>query len=458
MRLVMTKTIRIILLAILLFTIVTGVISIYRSYHSSNDFDTYYAAGKAVLQGEGIYYPKSAAGQASNEVSPFLYPPIAACFFALLAWMPLGLAAFLWNAVNIVLFFATAVLIFQFLDLDTRQFPHFLRALNKWDLMLFGAIGLSFLIDNLSMAQVNIVVFFIVLASLLLWKRGWHVSAGFVLSTAILIKVTPLLFCLYFALKRAWKLWAGVLLGGLLFTIVIPGFIFGWEGNRLNHRQWLGRTVKPLVIDLTAAFKKEPPHPEKKSVEEYRMMRLTNHLIQANQTFEAVMTRLFLKDRNDYGPERGFPIYVIRHYQNLPVIGGGISMEMLSVLVRVFQLIFILILVYLWSPYSAPPVWNRISFEVALVFLTMTLFSPLTRSQHLVVWLFGYGAGLWALWEENFSSTFRRCLIWFLRAGSVVYLLQVVPYGQAVGMGMWANLILWIGFVIARFQLTKELR
>src|SRR5687768_1546883 len=88
------------LLLVLLLGI-TGAVAARRAVKGSNDFDTFYAGGKAVITGEGVYY--SGEHYETTEESPFLYPPFAACFFALFAWLPLPLAAFLWNALSIAL-------------------------------------------------------------------------------------------------------------------------------------------------------------------------------------------------------------------------------------------------------------------------------------------------------------------------------------------------------------------
>jgi len=74
----------------------------------------------------------------------------------------------------------------------------------------------------------------------------------------------------------------------------------------------------------------------------------------------------------------------------------------------------------------------------------MTLLSPITRSHYFIVWVFGYLTLLFMKAKGSELSKVRF-LLPAARASCVFYLLLAVPYGEAAGMGAWANLVFWLG-------------
>jgi hypothetical protein len=426
-----------------LLGLVMGVVTVYRTYRGSNDFDTYYQAGEALLEGESLY-------QAGAGESPFLYPPIAACFFALFALLPLGAAAFLWNALNVIFFVRALVLIESFLDLRYRELWYAQGRLARVDLALFTVILFAFLLDNLAMAQVNILVFYLVMAALILWKQAKPFAAGLVLSCAVLLKLTPALFLLYFAVKRSGKVLGGALAGGILFAWLVPGLVLGFGLNRAYFIQWFGSMVRPMVSSLKSA-----------GVEQEHQalvpnMRLRSLLAEKNQSLEATLTRWFLANRHDL--EENLPMGVFlstRRYRHLPVIGGGLPRDALTAVVRVFQAFILLTLCCLWAAARREDERGRRALEVSLIFLSMTLLAPLARSHQFISWSFAFSTILW-LANDGADPALRRILRSAGRWALVFYVLQAVPYGKAAGMGTWANLVLWIGFAWAAFEIMRR--
>ncbi|MEN8183253.1 MAG: glycosyltransferase 87 family protein, partial [Myxococcota bacterium] len=69
-----------------------------------NDFGAYYAAGRAVLEGESIY------SVASDEGRMYKYPPALAILIAPLSALPESVAAVIWVAAAVSLTFLSAFL------------------------------------------------------------------------------------------------------------------------------------------------------------------------------------------------------------------------------------------------------------------------------------------------------------------------------------------------------------
>lgn len=440
-----------IILFLIALTVITGLVTVRRSIKQSNDFDTFYEAGKSVLQGRGIYY-SGEYYEDTKEQGPFLYPPFAACFFALFAWMPLALAAFLWNTFNVACFAACLKIILQLSNESKVPWNKLWRGASVKDRCLGIGVSFALLLDNLSMAQVNIVVFLLCLCGLRLWRRQKHLGAGIVLASAITIKLTPALFVLFFILKRQWKVLAGILLGMFLFTLLIPTLIFGFETNRIYHRQWAGRTLKPILIRISSQMGREIPHPLKKSVEVFQYDHLTSLLNQKNQSLPASVTRLLLKDRVRFGYSP-YPIYVARRYEKLPVLFGGIPETALSWLIQGLRGVLVCLMSILWWPRKSGSSPFSRSMEMGLVFLGMTLLPPWCRSHQFVSWLFVYGMLLIRSSQMNlekdrlhsYDMNWLQRLMKISTVSILFYASQALPYGKALGMGTGANLVLFFG-------------
>ncbi|PIR14720.1 MAG: hypothetical protein COV50_01170, partial [Flavobacteriales bacterium CG11_big_fil_rev_8_21_14_0_20_35_7] len=158
--------------------------------------------------------------------------------------------------------------------------------------------------------------------------------AGMPLAFAVLMKLTPLLFVVYFALRRKGKVVLAAGIWALLFTAGIPSLVFGPNQNRIYHQQWLGRMIKPAITAFKAEKEKDETHPLKRSVAAYKADALTSLLTEKNQALQGALTRLFLKDRNRYAHEGDYPIHVIERYEKLPVLLGGFPPETLGVGVK----------------------------------------------------------------------------------------------------------------------------
>lgn len=431
---------------LIFFVVITGMIGMRRAQKGSNDFDTFYNAGRAVLTGEGIYYTGEYY-QKDNEVSPFLYPPFAACFFSLFAWMPLSLAAFFWNTLNIFLFWICLKLILGLLKISLSDFGMEYLKKNWVYCSMLAVIIFAIFLDNITMAQVNIFVLTLVLAALFFTQRKNEGIAGFLLAGAVFIKVTPVLFCIYFFMKRKWRALAGFSLGVLFLAFLIPTMIWGFNNNRVYHRQFLGRTLKPIAVEIMAHFREEKIHPLKKTASMIAHDRLTGRLTEKNQALPAVLTRLFLKDRQAYG-YAAEPIYAVRRYERLPVFFGGISAPVLDAVLAVLTIFILCMLVWVFRPRKtvSDAAVNPDVLEWSLCFLTMTLLAPWARSHQFVFWLLPV---MVFLLKKDFFK-YSRLAKFIVLGGTVFYFLQALPYGKAIGFGAFANTALWISIFLLR--------
>ena len=124
---------------------------------------------------------------------------------------------------------------------------------------------------------------------------------------------------------------------------------------------------------------------------------------------------------------------------HLPVIGRGISMDKLPFFMRVLRLTFALFLIGLFLKAGS------FSDEISLVFLSMTLLSPLARSHQFIVWLFPLSR-----WTQ------KKMPAGIVELSFFFYALQGVPYGKAAGKGTVSNLILWLAYAWQVLRCEKK--
>jgi|GEM_PF-2371941 len=436
-----------------LFLAITGAVTVRRALKGSNDFDTYYNAGRAVLQGGSHIYYKGEGYIDNAEEGPFLYPPFAACFFALFSWLPLALAAFFWNAASVLFFLSALYLLYRFIrGKEAAALPWNSLKNRLFESILCLIFAVVVLIDNLSMAQVNIFVFFLIAAALAAWQKNKHSVSGMLISAAVLIKVMPAVFLIYFLVKRQWRVLGGAAAGFLLLTLLIPSCVFGIENNRLLVRQWLGRTVKPLLVEHVGEWNKEIAGPFRTHAEKIRHDNLAGALTQKNQSLSAAVTRLSLRGRNQYAYHPEHPVYPGQKYSRLPVLFGGLSLKGVNLLVKGLQVFTLLFLIFAWARTGKREDANMKNIELSLAFVSMTMLAPWARSHQFVVWIFPLLTYLF--WRSGYSAEQavnlpRKVLKAGIYLFFFLYILQAIPYGKPAGLGAWANLVLWISFSVS---------
>jgi hypothetical protein len=110
-------------------------------------------------------------------------------------------------------------------------------------------LALPALLGDLTHNNVNIFILFLVAACLVLYRREQDVASGLVLGLAIACKVTPLLFLGFFVWRRAGRVVAATAIGLVLWLVVVPGAVFGWERNAELLTDWYRLMVERPVRD-----------------------------------------------------------------------------------------------------------------------------------------------------------------------------------------------------------------
>ncbi|HTJ67706.1 MAG TPA: glycosyltransferase 87 family protein [Actinospica sp.] len=188
------------------------------------DLDVYRVGAQAWMHGRALYGDLPPISDGLNE--PFTYPPISAVVMAPLALMSTTAAGVVMTAVSLSLFISVLALFLRASKLATGR--------GSWKLaaaMLPLAVLVEPVRTTLAYGQINIVLMALVAFDCLLpetWftvrgrRIGW--PRGTLTGVAAALKLTPMVFLLYFVARRDWRGCLGVA-GGFVGTTAL-GFVF----------------------------------------------------------------------------------------------------------------------------------------------------------------------------------------------------------------------------------------
>ena len=198
------------------------------------DFSVYWHGGKILNeagQAPSNLYSRT-VGWAGGPELPFTYPPFAALLFGLLARLPEESALMLFNAAGaaVAVWVAVRGVRYWSAKQDWRSTfggAGFKATRNRWGavILLLAVINLGPWRETLAFGQINILLMGLMAADLLAGNQRWNQGfpgRGFLVGMAAGIKLTPLVFGLYFLVRKDWR---GLfnMAGGFAFTVLL-----GW--------------------------------------------------------------------------------------------------------------------------------------------------------------------------------------------------------------------------------------
>lgn len=198
------------------------------------DFSVYWHGGKILNeagQSPSDLYSRTVDWAGGPEL-PFTYPPFAALLFGLLARLPEESALMLFNAAGAAVAVWVAVRGVRYWSAkqdwrSTFAAPGFKATRNRWGavILLLAVINLGPWRETLAFGQINILLMGLMAADLLAGNQRWNQGVpgrGFLVGMAAGIKLTPLVFGLYFLVRKDWR---GLfnMAGGFAFTVLL-----GW--------------------------------------------------------------------------------------------------------------------------------------------------------------------------------------------------------------------------------------
>lgn len=304
-------------------------------------------------------------------------PPIMALILWPLMELPPVTGALAWYFLKVAM--AAAALVWAF---------RLCGPMPDWAKAVAVLLSLHPILGDLSHGNVNIFIAFLILTTLELLRRRFDGAAGVVLALAVACKVTPALFLPYLAWKGYWKALIGFSLGLVLWVLVVPGAVLGWERNLTYLEGWYDGMVKPFLV-------------EGKVTSEH-----------ANQSLPGAVFRLLTNQPSvvDYD-ENDQPFGA--DYHNVTDIGTRAA----KLLINGMQVAFLVVMVWLCRTRARVGPW--FAAECAFIVLGMLLFSERTWKHHGVTLMLPY-----AVLVTVCATQKPR---WALGLLGVVGLLTIVP-------------------------------
>jgi hypothetical protein len=172
------------------------------------DFRSYYVASRDLASGGDPYahyheylagrgpYPAMLAELGVPPVPRAAYPPLFYLAFSPVAQLPYETAWTFWVFANVAMLAGAFVLAARVAGL---------RGFWPWAAAAALTLVAHPIISNVAVGQANLFVACLLFGGTLAWQRGKEAAAGALFAAAALVKLFPLIFLLYFLLRRRWR-------------------------------------------------------------------------------------------------------------------------------------------------------------------------------------------------------------------------------------------------------------
>lgn len=208
-------------------------------YFGTSDFTVFYVAAHFALEHQPIYSNPDlfdaviALRQAKGAVR-YLYPPVALLWFLALIWLPFSGAYWTWFGIQVLMIICILWGVFKLSHTPVKNWA------------LAGSLGVVLLFTplftSLRTGQVNILLATLLVALVLLLKQKYQRWAAVVLAGMIFIKLYPVVFIVYFLIKKQYRL-VLYTLGALIIWLGVSTLIFGIEPHLTYVKKIPGRAV-----------------------------------------------------------------------------------------------------------------------------------------------------------------------------------------------------------------------
>ena len=390
-------------------------------------------AALITMIGAGIIYADKAAEDRSafirwrHQVLPlmsgvnvydlydFPNPPIMPLTLYPLMVLPPMVGAILWFTIKASLAGASVLFCLRMVRLGDRPVPSWVQA-------MVVLLSLRPIMSDLHHGNNNILILFLVTATLAAWRKGYDVLAGLILGYAIVFKVTPGLFLLYFAYKRSWRTVGATLAGMVLCFFVIPSIFLGPRFNAECLMTWWKTILSPYVDGGIVGNQ------------------------EINQSMVGVLSRLLT------APKIGLD----RYDQKLQVNLVAWDPKLVIQGIKLLSLGMLGVLAWLCRTKAERRDDPRLFGEYSLVVLTMLFVSERSWKHHFVTLLLPYTYLAYRVGVQGLSRGSRYILGGALVASAVMIATTSTEIAklftrhhghdiaQAYGMFLWAGVVLFI--------------
>jgi hypothetical protein len=222
------------ILLIILAVVCLTVLFTTRVSRKMPDFEVYWTAGSRALAAQPLYRIEDGHYQ-------FKYLPAFAVLAAPLALLPMAAAKALWFALS-------AVLMLVLLVLSVVATPEARRPPALLLVLTFVAMA-KFYAHELLLGQVNLLFAVMVVAAVVLLRRGQEAVAGVLFALAVIVKPYALLFAPWLATRKS-RLPFAVMIAVVVMALLLPAARYGWHGNLKLLSDWRRTVTESSVPNL----------------------------------------------------------------------------------------------------------------------------------------------------------------------------------------------------------------
>lgn len=345
------------------------------------DFDGYWQAGRAVLDGRDPY----------DDEAVERYPPAFPALMAPFARLPFAVATALWAWIGVVL---VALSVEGAARVAGAKGPGGIDRLRLLPL----ALAATYLLDGLFQGQSHVLVLGAVVGAYWLEGRGRDLRAGLIVGAAAALKLTPALVAVAWLLRGRWRALAGCVAGAAIVGGLLPMAAYGPRVAVDRYAQWIKKTREALADDSPLV--------------------LARSSRAKNQSPRATLVRLLAR----------LGVHPIR----VNVVAWP-SARVARIIAALNALLLAVLLAAVWRGRGSPV---RPILEASLIALGTTLLSPIAWTPYYMVLLLPYTA----LASGRLDGRFVRVAAWLTVVGTVC-----IPWGaaRAVGCVTWPSVVLF---------------
>jgi hypothetical protein len=212
------------IIAALVIVMTLGLISSVSLKHTSGDFDVYYKASQNYLARAPLY-------NSNQGIEEFKYLPLFALVFSPLVMLKTLPALYLWSILNIFLLYFMFFLLYKLKQIS------FISVKDLLLIICLLALTGRYIVANIKIGQVNILLCFLMVLTMYFEINKKYFWAAVVLAFSLMMKFFPLLFLIYFILRRRFKIVFYTLVVILIF-LLLPGIYSGFGLNLSYLRDW----------------------------------------------------------------------------------------------------------------------------------------------------------------------------------------------------------------------------
>ena len=409
----------------------------------------------------GRWLPDARALQRGED--PYSYghwfpnPPLVLLALVPFANLPIVGTAVVWSILKIAAVVAGCLLMVRASGRESWNSP-------LGVLVMAAVFSARPVMGDITHGNINIFVFLQIALGWYLFVRGRDFWSGIFLAFAAATKVTPALLLIYFLYKRAWRVAAGAAVGLVVFVILIPALLLGFDRSNSLLASWHHQMVAPYVADgfvtveginqsLPGMFMKWAAFPHfvrgtwidvwnasragsaPGATEESEKLK---KLIKLRDKLQASAPAVNLADRID----GAFPVEVgsaaLAKRTGQPLM-ARLSKPHQRWLLRAANLLIIAVLAWLCRAPTSDRRDPRLLLELSLVLLAMLLLSERTWKHHLVTLPIVYLATWRVLACQDWSARFRGIFVAGLILQFVFLVLlktDILMYVGVITMGL----------------------